>query len=99
MDWQQKAAALDAVADIRVCIRKPNDWYVDQRIDVGGDGMLRGIYGNGTTPIEAIEDHWQQLVVNLAPGRYLVIDAAGEKRRHVRWNGFMWVDLQVKDAA
>jgi hypothetical protein len=96
-NYQDKAAALDALSSIRVCIRKSCDWYVDQAVEVGGDGFLNGIYGNGGSPAEAIEDHWHKLVTNLPVDRYLVVKAGNiECRRHVRWNGFMWEDLPVR---
>lgn len=92
MDWQQKAAALDALAEISVMIRKPGDWYVSQRVEIKDGGILRGDYGNGETPQAAIEDHWRNMVDNIG-SRYLVAHAGTERRRAVRWNGFMWMDI------
>lgn len=94
MDWQQKAAALDALAELTIKFRKPNDWYVSQRVDVKDNAILRGEYGNGTTPQEAVEDHWLHLVTNLEKSPlYLVAFAGDDRRRAVRWNGFMWQDV------
>jgi hypothetical protein len=100
MDWQQKAAVLNAIAQIKICMRRPQDWYIDQSVEVGGDGLLSGLYGNGTTPQAALEDHWRVLVDELKPGFYLVIQAfSPDKCRHVRWNGFMWEDLPISRVA
>jgi len=94
MDWQQKAAALDALAEIEIKIRKPGDWYVSQRVEIKDGGVLRGEYGNGPTPQDAILDHWDRLVVNIDPTPlYLVARTADGRRRPVRWNGFMWADF------
>lgn len=92
MDWQQKAEALSTLTELSVCCRKAGDWYVHQRLDVGGDGFLIGTYGNGTTPEEAIENHWSKLVEHLPSDRYLVV-GYGEKRKHWCWVGFMWREL------
>ena len=95
MDWQQKAAALDALHKIELHIRKPGDWYVHHGVEIGGDGLLIGSYGNGATPEEAVEDHWRKLCDELPVGRYIVVNAMNNRRRHVRWNGYMWCDLEV----
>lgn len=95
MDWQQKAAALSALCEIHVCIRKPGDWYVSQNVDIRDEHCLRGEYGNGDTPIAAIEDHWEHLVNNIekTPLYLVTRNSDGSGRRAVRWNGFMWVDV------
>lgn len=95
LDWQQKAAALAALAELSIKCRKAGDWYVSQNVEIKDNSVLRGEYGNGSTPQEAIEDHWQRLVTNLEKSPlYLVARAGGgEDRRAVRWNGFMWQDV------
>lgn len=109
MDWQEKAAALAGLTELAVCFREkqwriggPEPWYVQQRIYIKDDCVLRGVYGNGDTPQEAIEDHWKHLVTELPANQYLVICASdSERRRAVRWNGFMWQDVPEpkRDAA
>ena len=99
MTWEEKLAACAAIGhEIGLRMRKPGDWYVEHRgVEVKEGPMLASRYGNGETPQLAVEDHWQQLTV-LAPREYVVLDAgSGERRRAVRWNGFMWMD--VKEAA
>lgn len=94
MNWEEKLQALQALGETRLAMRKPGNWYVDQRgVEVGGDGMLAVLYGDGATPIDAVNDHWEQYVNNLPVDKYIVIGAYTEKRRHVRWNGFMWEEL------
>ena len=95
MDWQQKAAALEALSEISIRTRGLNDWYVNQSVEIGkdGGGVLSGEYGNGSTPQKAIEDHWHVLVEGLAPDEYIVINARTKYRQHVRWNGFMWENV------
>lgn len=96
MDWQTKAAALNALAAISIKFRKPGDWYVSQQVEIKDGPILRGDYGNGATPQEAIEDHWERLT-ELEPGQYLVgrefLDGRTHRRKAVRWNGFMWEDV------
>lgn len=91
MDYQQKAAALEALGNISIRFRSPGDWYVQQHVEIKDGSVLVGAYGNGETPIAAIEDHWNELT-DLKNGQYLVVDAL-RKRRAVRWNGFMWADV------
>ena len=100
MTWEQKAAALNAVASISIRIRRPGDWYVHQDAEIGGDGILSGRWGHGTTPEEAIEDHWQ-LFADPGPAhpKYVVINAYQENRKQLRWNGFMWVDVPLNRTA
>ncbi len=93
MDWQTKAAALNALEQISIMIRSPNDWYIQQRTEVGGDGCLTGQYGNGETPERAIIDHWNKLVNDLPSDRYLVVGGSSANRKQYRWNGYMWEDL------
>lgn len=98
MDWQYKAAALEALAEISIKFRKPGDWYVSQdNVEIKDSRCLVGTFGNGATPQAAIEDHWKQLVYDIG-AKYLVINPALTKRRAVRWNGFMWMDVPEQDA-
>jgi len=95
MTWQQKLAALQCLGDCSLKMREPGDWYVSQsRVEVGGDGMLAGSYGNGETPVVAVTDHWRVLVDELPVGKHLVLGASSDDRRAVRWNGYMWADVQ-----
>jgi len=98
MDYQQKAAALNALDDLHILFRSPRDrigiaepWYIAQNVSVYGGSVMIGAYGNGATPEAAIEDHWNQLTRDLKPGQYLVA-RRGTDRRAVTWNGFMWED-------
>lgn len=92
MTWEQKLAALQALAECHLCMRKPGDWYVSHRVDVGGEGFLRGSYGNGKTPEEAVNDHWEIYTAQLKPGNVVVAYGNSDREKRVRWNGFMWQD-------
>jgi hypothetical protein len=97
MTWEQKLAACQALGECHLMMRKPGDWYVSQRVSVKereGDGVIVGRYGNGATPEEAAEDHFNELTAK-TPLAYVVIDEMRPARRHVRWNGFMWEDVGV----
>jgi hypothetical protein len=71
MDWQQKLAAIKAFAgdDVSLCMRSPGNWYVSVSMYIGGDGFLRGSYGNGCTPEEAVDAHWK-IYSTLPPESY-----------------------------
>jgi hypothetical protein len=95
MTWEQKLAALQAIAPTTLNMRKPGDWYVSaQGRDVGGDGLLTASYGNGKTPQEAVEDDWRQ-VAELPFDKYVVVFVRNT-RKHLRWNGYMWSDLTIE---
>lgn len=83
MTWEQKFAAIKAIArSATVEMRKPGDWYVGAGMEhADGSSFLIGNYGNGSTPEEAVEDHWR-----------LYGDGTPFKVRDswFRWNGFMW---------
>lgn len=101
MDWQQKAEALAGLSQLSIMFRErqwriggPEPWYVSQQVDIHCGSVLHGAFGNGFTPQEAIENHWQRLVSDLKPDQHLIVkDSRGQKRRAVRWNGFMWEDV------
>jgi hypothetical protein len=96
VDWEQKFNALNAIAACVLIMRKPGDWYVSHPgTSVKDGGCLVGSYGNGSTPQLAILDHWKVLVDDITPTeKYLVLNpASDDRRRAVRWNGFMWQDV------
>lgn len=95
MDYQQKLQAFQALCQHCLHMREPGDWYVSGAIEIGGDGgILKGEYGNGRTPEEAVLDHWDRLVTHLAPHEYLVVSGTIGPRMYRRWSGFMWDDAQ-----
>ena len=91
MDWEQKLAAINALAKCSLAMRKPGDWYVKSgRIQIAGDGCLTDPTQSAKTPEGAVEEYWKQLV-DLPPSNYLVGGEPGHTKT-VRWNGFMWED-------
>ena len=93
MAWEEKLAAFKALGDVHLEMRAPGDWYVADNIEIADNGLLIGEFGNGETPQKAVEDHWQKLVVDLAPTMHLYARVRCTYRR-VRWNGFMWADVK-----
>jgi len=95
MTWEEKLAALKALANTHLEMRAPGDWYVSAYArEVGGNGMLEGRYGNGRTPQEAVEDDWEKMTAKLPADRYIVVYASGEDRQQYRWNGYMWITVR-----
>lgn len=92
MNYEEKLEAMNVLGECRVLMRKPGDWYVHQSTDIKNNSILEGRYGNGSTPEEAINNHWEQLT-NLAPHEYIVISPY-TGRRAVKWEGFMWKDVK-----
>lgn len=97
MTWEQKLAALKALGETSLKMRKPGDWYVEQIgvevKEVDGNGVIGGRHGDGRTPEEAVNNHWIELTER-EPLAYVRIKHLGE-RQHVKWNGFMWADVSV----
>lgn len=98
MTWEQMLSAVQALGEASLRMRQPGDWYVEQpRVDKKerGSSVIGSAYGNGSTPEAAVRDHWWTLT-DLKPNEIIVIDSLRATRRHVRWNGFMWVDEPVR---
>lgn len=93
MTTDEKFAAINALADANLCMRKPGDWYVSQSVEIKDGGMLIGEYGNGSTPEDAIEDHWK-ILTGISHPKHLIANAGTERRKAARWNGFMWDHIQ-----
>lgn len=96
MSWEEKLSAFQALSDTSLRMRKPGDWYVSAHVEVKNRSMLEGRFGNGRSPQEAVENHWDKLT-NLAPHEYIIVDAMRESRRAVCWNGFMWKNIEEKN--
>ncbi len=93
MTWEQKLQAIQSLANQlvgEVNMRKPGDWYCSVPADIGGDGFVSSAFGNGANPMAAVNNAWEQ-IVNLKPGLYLKL----RDGRKVRWNGFMFADVEV----
>lgn len=86
LTWEQKLEALNSLGEAHLVMRAPGDWYLLQSKGIGGIGVIRGSFGFGKTPQEAVENDWLIYVEGLPSDRYIVCKH-GEK---VRWNGFMW---------
>lgn len=100
MSWEEKLAALQALTDTCLQMRRPGEWYVSARYRaIGGNGVLSGTYGEGLSPSQAVENDWLLIVEHLAPGLFIVIEAPDAPRRHFRWAGFMWKELPVEKRA
>jgi hypothetical protein len=98
MNTEQKAEALAALCEFSIKFREPINrvgskapWYVVQSVVVCDGRFETGTYGNGNNPADAIDDHWRRLAQELPEDSWLIV-RQGDKRRSVRWNGFMWVD-------
>lgn len=92
MNWQQKAAALNALAELDIKIREPGDWYCSQSVSIREEFVLVGTFGNGDSPEAAVDDHWKVLVEDIG-ARYLIANDGRYNRKAVRWNGYMWADV------
>jgi hypothetical protein len=74
-------------------MRKIGDWYVNHVGVERREGSLlsSGCVSGAGTPEEAVEQHWTWLT---DPKYYLILGAYLEQRQAVRWNGFMWKEVE-----
>lgn len=94
MDWVKKFQAMRALDKFNTClhIRDDNSWYVHQSgVERKEGGFLSSGSGNGRDPEEAVIQRWNWLT---DPKYCIVINASGPKRRAVKWNGFMWEEIE-----
>jgi hypothetical protein len=69
-----------------------NCFYVHTNAEIGGDSFLSGITEHRATKEEAYEA-FAQRITNLPQGKYLVIDAMKDSRKHYTWNGSEFVQI------
>jgi hypothetical protein len=89
--WEQKLEAMAGLGEASLKMAKPGTWYVDQPgVDIKAstrDGKALDL--TGETPEKAVVARWAALT-----GGALVEHKRGRLLRRVRWNGFMWADVQ-----
>ena len=92
--WQAMAELDDPW---KACLRSTGDyksWFVDLgRVEIGNGGTLTGVCGFSQTPDGAIRKAWDELT-KLKPNEYVVVRAYTDKRKELRWTGYMWKELQ-----
>jgi hypothetical protein len=97
VNWEEKLEAFkQLVGDFNVYLkmRSPGNWYVHTAyLEIGGDGLLASPTGTGRTPEVAADNHWRTYVTDLSLDRYLVLSVPGRDRKHYRWQGYMWREL------
>ncbi len=91
MDWQQKFIALKAIdPDIALLCRSYGSWYLHFSPEIGKPSVLESPTQSGKDPSAAVEEAWDQY----SRADRVVLNSYKENRREVRWNGFMWEDVQ-----
>jgi len=95
LTWEEKLVALNALAmGHALAMRKPGDWYVIKpSYEVSRKGMLISEYGNGSSPMSAVDDHFAKIAESRAT---IIMQSFSSPRRAFRWNGFMWESVQEK---
>lgn len=89
MRWEQMLQALQMVSAAEVKMREPGNWYVcTNMMHASGNACLRGDFGNGRNPEEAVIDHWGKY----GNGEPFCVGVSGD--HWMRWNGFMWCSAQ-----
>lgn len=95
MTWEEKFAAINRLAPASLVMSKPGRWRVSQPdVELMLGSMLRYVNGRGTTPQQAIENHWDRLTI-LQPFQCIVVDSYKNTRRTVVWHGSTWEDRQM----
>jgi hypothetical protein len=98
MNWEEKLEAFKGLVgefNVSLNMRAPGNWYVHTSfLEIGGNGLLSSVAGTGRTPEMAAENHWREYVTDLPLDHYLVVQLPGRGRRHFRWQGYMWRELE-----
>jgi hypothetical protein len=90
----QKADILQSLGRLEILRRSGNNWYCAvPRISISDGEFLVGPFGDGNTPIEALEALSDQLTI-LPPNKYVVRSNHDGTRDTFRWNGWMWDTLK-----
>ena len=93
LNTEQKLMAMKALAGDENChiwMLKPGQWFISLRLwEIPRNGMLSSTMAGGKNIEEAINHLWDEITNS----EYIVFHAYREGRRHVKWNGFMWVDV------
>lgn len=93
MSWEQMARAMHALGDFRVTPLEKG-WRVSLKgVEIKEGGLLASKFGEASGIGESFRDLWHKLTRDLKPDHYLVCAAGGNARRALRWNGFMWKDV------
>lgn len=93
---QRKAEILNELHRLYVDMMTDGNWCCHWGVESRerGKPILTSVCGWGDSPDAAIEYLWKD-ATDIPANRYLVINAmSSEKRRAVRWNGYMWADVQ-----
>lgn len=87
-----QAMALRSLAgSLALCVREDGTWYVNlPNVELRKGGLLVTPTQKGADPHEAIVAAWNDYGASDA---VVVVSRPGYPRRVLRWNTFMWVDL------
>lgn len=87
----QVMALLSLAGDFALRVREDGTWYVSlPYVELRERGMLVSPTQKGGTPHEAIAAAWNQ---HSHADAVVVVTVPGKPRRVLRWNTFMWIDL------
>lgn len=89
MTWEEKLNALQHLASHFLKMRRPGDWYIHASLGIKKDCLLCCEYGQGKTPQEAVDNHWD-IYTNLGEGQTIVVDSYKASRKEYVWDNFMW---------
>lgn len=97
LTWEQKFSALQSLlifsGSAALCMRKPGDWYVHlPGVNQRQKHVTSGGLQSGKTPVDAVEQAFDWATAQDFP---LEIDNRGGGKRLVKWNGFMWADVDA----
>lgn len=91
MDWEQKLYALNKLTEHSLIMRRPGDWWVCSELMERSITSLTGVWGEGATPVEAVESHWFVFVTGLPSTSKIWVP---NLEAHYRWDEFMWKEIK-----
>ena len=88
MNWEEKFEIMQNITHTEIRMRKPSDWFVSSWMQTAG-----GNYGNGRTPEEAVNNHWD--IITSYP--VSINRTSGKEDEYFKWNGFMFTRTTKED--
>lgn len=92
MTYEEKFLALQSLTSHCLRMRRVGNWYVDSGLEIKDGAIFSGDYGEGKTPEEAINNHWDIYSKVKLPNTIVVNDYT-ENRHEYIWNGYMWKEV------
>jgi len=98
MNWEQKLAKLQELKSDLLRMVEPGHWVCNIPGEIGGDGVLRSDFGQGSKPSDAVNAAYN-IVQNIPNKKYITTTGWQKPRQYFRLYGDEWVRVVGWDEA